>query len=195
MIQCMLAIWSLVPLPFLNPAWTSGSSRFTYCWREGSKSREWSKSQVGGIQKQKRLGEKGLSAQQFDFEGRTDRAEREGTTVPLVAANCRRPERAGMELPVLNDQLPMKVKGDPRPQRTLLTESGVRRIIHRNSKIAELKSSACQSLCYHVEMLQLAFYPPPSPNLPLLTSAESPNWKIHFQNFICHLTGHPTLNS
>ena len=28
----MLAIWSLVPLLFLNPAWTSGSSRFTYCW-------------------------------------------------------------------------------------------------------------------------------------------------------------------
>ena len=25
MIQWMLAIWSLVPLPFLNPAWTSGS--------------------------------------------------------------------------------------------------------------------------------------------------------------------------
>ena len=24
--------WSLVPLPFLKPAWTSGSSRFTYCW-------------------------------------------------------------------------------------------------------------------------------------------------------------------
>ena len=33
MIQQMLAIWSLVPLPFLKPAWTSGSSRFTYCWR------------------------------------------------------------------------------------------------------------------------------------------------------------------
>ena len=32
MIQLMLAIWSLVPLPFLNPACTSGSSRFTYCW-------------------------------------------------------------------------------------------------------------------------------------------------------------------
>ena len=32
MIQQMLAIWSLVSLPFLNPAWTSGSSRFTYCW-------------------------------------------------------------------------------------------------------------------------------------------------------------------
>ena len=36
-IQQMLVIWSLVPLPFLNPAWTSGSSRFTYCgslaWR------------------------------------------------------------------------------------------------------------------------------------------------------------------
>ena len=31
-IQWMLAIWSLVPLPFLKPAWTSGSSRFTYCW-------------------------------------------------------------------------------------------------------------------------------------------------------------------
>ena len=29
MIWWMLAIWSL---PFLNPAWTSGSSRFTYCW-------------------------------------------------------------------------------------------------------------------------------------------------------------------
>ena len=32
MIQQMFAIWSLVPLPFLNPAWTSGSSSFTYCW-------------------------------------------------------------------------------------------------------------------------------------------------------------------
>ena len=31
MIQWMLAIWSLV-LPFLNPAWISGSSWFTYCW-------------------------------------------------------------------------------------------------------------------------------------------------------------------
>ena len=32
MIQWMLAIWSLVPLPFLNPAWTSGISQFLYCW-------------------------------------------------------------------------------------------------------------------------------------------------------------------
>ena len=32
MIQWMLAIWSLVPLPFLKPAWTSGISQFTYCW-------------------------------------------------------------------------------------------------------------------------------------------------------------------
>ena len=32
MIQQMLTIWSLVPLPFLNPAWASGSSQFTYCW-------------------------------------------------------------------------------------------------------------------------------------------------------------------
>ena len=32
MIQRMLAIWSLVPLPFLNLAWTSESSQFTYCW-------------------------------------------------------------------------------------------------------------------------------------------------------------------
>ena len=31
-IQRMLAIWSLVPLPFLNPAWTSGISQFMYCW-------------------------------------------------------------------------------------------------------------------------------------------------------------------
>ena len=28
----MLAIWPLVPLPFLNPACRSGSSQFTYCW-------------------------------------------------------------------------------------------------------------------------------------------------------------------
>ena len=32
MIQWMLAIWSLVPLPFLNPSWTSGNSRFTFFW-------------------------------------------------------------------------------------------------------------------------------------------------------------------
>ena len=32
MIQWMLAIWSLVPLPFLKPVWTSGSSQLTYCW-------------------------------------------------------------------------------------------------------------------------------------------------------------------
>ena len=32
MIQWMLAIWPLVPLPFLNSAWTSGSSWFTCCW-------------------------------------------------------------------------------------------------------------------------------------------------------------------
>ena len=28
----MLAIWSLVPLPFLNAACTSGNSLFKYCW-------------------------------------------------------------------------------------------------------------------------------------------------------------------
>ena len=32
MIQQMLAIWSLIPMPFLNPDWTSGRSQFTYCW-------------------------------------------------------------------------------------------------------------------------------------------------------------------
>ena len=32
MMQWMLAIWSLVPLPFLNLAWTSESSQFMYCW-------------------------------------------------------------------------------------------------------------------------------------------------------------------
>ena len=32
MIQWMLTIWSLVPLPFLHPTWTSGSSWFMYCW-------------------------------------------------------------------------------------------------------------------------------------------------------------------
>ena len=32
MIQQKLAIWYLVPLPFLKPSWTSWSSWFTYCW-------------------------------------------------------------------------------------------------------------------------------------------------------------------
>ena len=32
MIQQMLAIWSLLPVSFLNPAWTSGISQFMYCW-------------------------------------------------------------------------------------------------------------------------------------------------------------------
>ena len=32
LIQQMLAIWPLVPLPFLNPACTSGCSQFTSCW-------------------------------------------------------------------------------------------------------------------------------------------------------------------
>ena len=32
MIQQMLAIWSLVPLPFKNPACTFGSSLFMCCW-------------------------------------------------------------------------------------------------------------------------------------------------------------------
>ena len=108
-----------------------------------------------------------------DWEKRVCLTLKEGQ---LGAANCRRPERAGMELPVLNDQLPMTVKGEPRPRTALLTESGVRRIIHRNSKITELKSSTCQT--YVIIMLicsNLPFYPPPSPNLPLLTSAESPN--------------------
>jgi len=31
-IQWMWAIWSLVPLHFLNPGWTSGSAWFTYCF-------------------------------------------------------------------------------------------------------------------------------------------------------------------
>ena len=35
MIQQMLAIWSLVPLPFLKPAWTPGSPWFTYCSKAG----------------------------------------------------------------------------------------------------------------------------------------------------------------
>ena len=32
MVQWMLAIWSLFPLPFLNPAYIYGNSWFTYCW-------------------------------------------------------------------------------------------------------------------------------------------------------------------
>ena len=33
MIQRMLAVWSLVPLFFLNPAWTYGISQFMFCWK------------------------------------------------------------------------------------------------------------------------------------------------------------------
>ena len=33
-IQWILAIWSLIPLAFLNPSWTSGSSQFAYCWSQ-----------------------------------------------------------------------------------------------------------------------------------------------------------------
>ena len=32
MIQWMLAIWSLVPLTFVNPVWILGSSWFMHCW-------------------------------------------------------------------------------------------------------------------------------------------------------------------
>ena len=32
MMQWVLTIWSLIPLPFLNPACTFGSSQFMYCW-------------------------------------------------------------------------------------------------------------------------------------------------------------------
>ena len=56
MIQRMLAIWSLVPLPFLaekerETACTSGSSRFTYCWSlcvlyTRSKGTQWGWAQV-----------------------------------------------------------------------------------------------------------------------------------------------------
>ena len=35
MTQPMLAIWSLVPLPFLNPAWTSGNSQFILLLKRG----------------------------------------------------------------------------------------------------------------------------------------------------------------
>ena len=37
MIQQILEIWSLVPLPFPNPAWTSESSWITYCWSPACK--------------------------------------------------------------------------------------------------------------------------------------------------------------
>ena len=32
MIQQILAVWSLIPLPFLKPAWTSWSSQLMCCW-------------------------------------------------------------------------------------------------------------------------------------------------------------------
>ena len=39
-IQQMLEIWSLVPLPFLNLVWRSGGSWFTYCWSLASENFE-----------------------------------------------------------------------------------------------------------------------------------------------------------
>ena len=48
-IQQMLAIWSLVPLPFLKPAWTSESSLFTYCWSSVSKESAFSAGDTGLI--------------------------------------------------------------------------------------------------------------------------------------------------
>ena len=38
MIQWILAIWSPVLLPFLNPTCTSASSWFTYCWSQSWRS-------------------------------------------------------------------------------------------------------------------------------------------------------------
>ena len=35
MIQWMLVIWSLAPLPFIKPAWTAGISWLMYCWSLG----------------------------------------------------------------------------------------------------------------------------------------------------------------
>ena len=35
MIQQILAIWALIPLPFLKPTWTSGSSQFMYWLKPG----------------------------------------------------------------------------------------------------------------------------------------------------------------
>ena len=35
MIQWMLAIWSLVPLPFLKPAYTSGGREHMHCYKAG----------------------------------------------------------------------------------------------------------------------------------------------------------------
>ena len=40
MIQWMLAVWSLVPLPFLKPAWTSGSVGFHILLKPGLKNFE-----------------------------------------------------------------------------------------------------------------------------------------------------------
>ena len=33
MIRWLLVIWFLVPLPFVNPAWSSETCQFTNCWR------------------------------------------------------------------------------------------------------------------------------------------------------------------
>ena len=40
MFKWMLTIWSLVPLPFLNPVCTSGSSQFMYCLKPSLKNFE-----------------------------------------------------------------------------------------------------------------------------------------------------------
>ena len=49
MIQQMLAIWSLIPLLFLKPAWTSGSSRFTYYWSLACRKGRGTRDQIDNI--------------------------------------------------------------------------------------------------------------------------------------------------
>lgn len=110
----------------------------------------------------------GLSAKQFDCEGGRDGAERQGTTVDLEMANCGRPEIAGMELPVVNDQLPVKVKGDARSRTHLLMDTGV-----VEGLFIETGKSQSQNLphvkTYVIIMLKCSNLPFSPPALPLPT--------------------------
>ena len=72
----MLVIWFLIPLPFLNPVSTSGSSQFTYCWSLAS---------LG-------LGKKGLCftmKREQGFPGSTNGEE--------CTCQCRRHKRRGFD--------------------------------------------------------------------------------------------------
>lgn len=111
--------------------------------------KEGSKSQVGGIcvGQHKRAGKDGsysapggLPVREGKMGQREDHGGARGGQLPEAWL-------AGLESPVLKDQLPMKIKGDARPRTTPLTGSGVvvGSATDGHGSVTEPKSSTCVS--------------------------------------------------